>query len=111
MLFEDEAFLAIDKPAGVAVHGSSGVSFGVIEQLRGAAGRQVFWNWCIAWTGNQWHLLVAKKARALKTCKTSSANAKPARPTWRWWRCVGKPKLKVLDAAAEVPCCPTVSAA
>jgi 23S rRNA pseudouridine955/2504/2580 synthase len=28
--------LAIDKPAGVAVHGGSGVSFGVIEQLRQA---------------------------------------------------------------------------
>jgi len=36
VLMEDEAFLAIDKPAGVAVHGGSGVSFGVIEQLRQA---------------------------------------------------------------------------
>ena len=34
ILFEDEHFIAIDKPAGVAVHGGSGVSFGVIEQLR-----------------------------------------------------------------------------
>ena len=36
LLMEDEAMLAIDKPAGVAVHGGSGVSFGVIEQLRRA---------------------------------------------------------------------------
>ena len=36
VLLEDEAILAIDKPAGVAVHGGSGVSFGVIEQLRRA---------------------------------------------------------------------------
>jgi 23S rRNA pseudouridine955/2504/2580 synthase len=36
LLFEDEHLLAIDKPAGVAVHGGSGVSFGVIEQLRRA---------------------------------------------------------------------------
>lgn len=36
VLFEDEHFLAIDKPAGTAVHGGSGVSFGVIEQLRRA---------------------------------------------------------------------------
>lgn len=35
-LHEDDALLAIDKPAGVAVHGGSGVSFGVIEQLRTA---------------------------------------------------------------------------
>jgi 23S rRNA pseudouridine955/2504/2580 synthase len=36
VLFEDEHLLAVDKPAGVAVHGGSGVSFGVIEQLRQA---------------------------------------------------------------------------
>lgn len=36
VLFEDDHVLAIDKPAGVAVHGGSGVSFGVIEQLRQA---------------------------------------------------------------------------
>ena len=36
VLLEDDAVLAIDKPAGVAVHGGSGVSFGVIEQLRAA---------------------------------------------------------------------------
>ena len=36
ILFEDEHLLAIDKPAGVAVHGGSGVAFGVIEQLRRA---------------------------------------------------------------------------
>ncbi len=34
ILLEDEWMLAINKPSGVAVHGGSGVSFGVIEQLR-----------------------------------------------------------------------------
>ena len=34
VLFEDEHVLAIHKPAGVAVHGGSGVAFGVIEQMR-----------------------------------------------------------------------------
>jgi 23S rRNA pseudouridine955/2504/2580 synthase len=36
ILFEDEWLLAVDKPAATAVHGGSGVSFGVIEQLRRA---------------------------------------------------------------------------
>lgn len=36
ILFEDDHLIALDKPAGVAVHGGSGVSFGVIEQLRQA---------------------------------------------------------------------------
>lgn len=34
IVFEDEALLVLDKPSGLAVHGGSGVSFGVIEQLR-----------------------------------------------------------------------------
>ncbi len=36
VVYEDDFLLAIDKPAGVAVHGGSGVSSGVIEQLRQA---------------------------------------------------------------------------
>jgi 23S rRNA pseudouridine955/2504/2580 synthase len=36
VLFEDAHLLIIDKPCGVAVHGGSGVSYGVIEQLRAA---------------------------------------------------------------------------
>ena len=35
VIFEDEYLLAIDKPAGLAVHGGSGVAHGVIESLRG----------------------------------------------------------------------------
>ncbi|HEV3181797.1 MAG TPA: RluA family pseudouridine synthase [Steroidobacteraceae bacterium] len=36
IVHEDENLLVLDKPAGVAVHGGSGVSFGVIEALRSA---------------------------------------------------------------------------
>ena len=36
ILLEDNHLLVIDKPAGIAVHGGSGVSYGVIEQLRAA---------------------------------------------------------------------------
>ena len=34
ILFEDEGLLVVDKPAGLAVHGGSGVSLGLIEALR-----------------------------------------------------------------------------
>ncbi len=34
ILHEDERLLVVNKPAGVAVHGGSGVSFGIIEALR-----------------------------------------------------------------------------
>jgi 23S rRNA pseudouridine955/2504/2580 synthase len=36
VLFEDDAVIAIDKPAGLAVHGGSGIAMGLIEQLRAA---------------------------------------------------------------------------
>ncbi len=36
IVHEDPRLLVINKPAGVAVHGGSGVSFGVIEALRAA---------------------------------------------------------------------------
>lgn len=34
VVFEDEAMLVLNKPVGMAVHGGSGTSFGVIEGLR-----------------------------------------------------------------------------
>jgi 23S rRNA pseudouridine955/2504/2580 synthase len=34
ILFEDEHIVVIDKPAGIAVHGGSGIAHGVIESLR-----------------------------------------------------------------------------
>ena len=34
IIYEDQALLVINKPAGVACHGGSGITFGVIEQLR-----------------------------------------------------------------------------
>lgn len=36
IVHEDASLLVVDKPSGVAVHGGSGVSFGVIELLRAA---------------------------------------------------------------------------
>lgn len=34
ILFEDDAMIALNKPAGMAVHGGSGISRGVVEQMR-----------------------------------------------------------------------------
>jgi 23S rRNA pseudouridine955/2504/2580 synthase len=42
VLFEDEHLLVVDKAAGSAVHGGSGVAFGVIEQVRMARPNQPF---------------------------------------------------------------------
>jgi len=42
VVHEDPAILVVDKPSGVAVHGGSGVSYGVIESLRAARPQSKF---------------------------------------------------------------------
>jgi len=71
VLFEDAHFLAIDKPAGLAVHGGSGVSFGVIEQLRMARPEEDFLELVHRLDREtSGILLVAKKRSALKHLQT-----------------------------------------
>lgn len=36
ILYEDDRFLVVNKPSGIAVHGGSGISHGVVEALRAA---------------------------------------------------------------------------
>ena len=40
IIFEDSDFIVIDKPAGLAVHGGSGIKFGVIELIRAVKARE-----------------------------------------------------------------------
>jgi 23S rRNA pseudouridine955/2504/2580 synthase len=98
LIHEDEAFLVIDKPAGVAVHGGSGVSFGVIEQIRQARPQARFLELVHRLDREtSGLLLIAKKKSALKalqdqfrertTGKTYLALVKGAWPA----------RLKVLD--------------
>jgi 23S rRNA pseudouridine955/2504/2580 synthase len=42
VIYEDDALLALDKPPGLAVHGGSGVAFGLIEQLRASRPQERF---------------------------------------------------------------------
>ncbi len=42
VLFEDEHLLIVDKPAGLACHGGSGIAFGLIERLRASRPNQPF---------------------------------------------------------------------
>ncbi|MBO9677687.1 MAG: RluA family pseudouridine synthase [Acidovorax sp.] len=67
ILLEDEHLIALDKPSGVAVHGGSGVSFGVIEQLRQARPQAKFLELVHRLDREtSGILLVAKKRSALK---------------------------------------------
>jgi 23S rRNA pseudouridine955/2504/2580 synthase len=40
IIFQDKHLLVLDKPAGVAVHGGSGMSYGIIEALRASRPRE-----------------------------------------------------------------------
>lgn len=42
ILFEDDCLIALHKPSGLAVHGGSGLSFGLIEGLRSLRPQQKF---------------------------------------------------------------------
>ncbi len=42
IIYEDASLLAINKPSGVAVHGGSGVSYGIIEAMRALKPEQKF---------------------------------------------------------------------
>ncbi len=51
ILYEDDHILVLNKPSGTAVHGGSGLSFGVIEGLRALRRRRASLSWCIVSTG------------------------------------------------------------
>ena len=67
IVYEDPRLLVIDKPAGVAVHGGSGVSFGVIEALRAARPDETLELVHRIDRDTSGLLLVARKPAALRT--------------------------------------------
>jgi 23S rRNA pseudouridine955/2504/2580 synthase len=67
IVHEDERLLVIDKPAGVAVHGGSGVSFGVIEALRAGRPEEYFELAHRLDRDTSGILIVARKGAALRT--------------------------------------------
>ena len=102
ILFEDEYLLAIDKPSGTAVHGGSGVSFGVIEQLRRARPEQKFLELVHRLDREtSGILLLAKKRSALLSLQEQFR----ARETGKTYAAlvVGRwpAKLKVIDVALQ----------
>lgn len=51
ILYEDDHILVLNKPSGTAVHGGSGLSFGVIEVCGRCARKRGSLNWFIVSTG------------------------------------------------------------
>ena len=99
VLLEDAALLAIHKPAGVAVHGGSGVSFGVIEQLRaarpGAPLLELVHRLDRETSGI---LLIAKKRSALKALQEQFRERETGKTYLAAVKGCWPQRLKVLDA-------------
>lgn len=66
IIHEDDRLLVLDKPSGVAVHGGSGLSFGVIEALRASRPHQTLELAHRLDRDTSGVLLVAKRASALR---------------------------------------------
>ncbi len=67
IIFEDDAIIVLNKPSGLAVHGGSGLSFGVIEGLRALRSESRFLELVHRLDRDtSGLLLVAKKRSALK---------------------------------------------
>lgn len=66
VLFENEELLVISKPAGLAVHGGSGINLGLIEALRASRSDDSLELIHRLDRGTSGCLLIAKKRRALK---------------------------------------------
>ena len=67
VVYEDEALLIVDKPSGIAVHGGSGVSYGVIESLRAARPQLKFLELAHRLDRDTSGLLILTKKRAALT--------------------------------------------
>jgi 23S rRNA pseudouridine955/2504/2580 synthase len=98
ILFEDEHVLAVNKPAGVAVHGGSGVAFGVIEQLRMARPEHDFLELVHRLDREtSGVLLVAKKRMALKILQEQFRERETDKVYLALVKGLWPPRLKVLD--------------
>jgi len=100
ILFEDEYLIAIDKPSGTAVHGGSGVSFGVIEQLRRARPGQKYLELVHRLDRETSGILLLAKKRSALVALQEQFRARETGKTYaalvvgRW-----PAKLKVIDVA------------
>ncbi len=98
VLFEDEHLLVINKPAGVAVHGGSGVSLGVIEYLRMARPQAKYLELVHRLDREtSGILLVAKKRSALKNLQDQFRQRQTGKTYLTMVRGAWPARLKVLD--------------
>lgn len=85
ILYEDDHILVLNKPSGTAVHGGSGLSFGVIEGLRALRPEARFLELVHRLDRDtSGVLLVAKNARRYVLYMSNYVKKVCKKITWRW---------------------------
>ena len=102
IVYEDKALIVMNKPAGIAVHGGSGLSFGVIEalrQLRPDAKELELVHRLDRDTSGL--LMIARSAACCATCMLPCGAMAWTSATWRWCAVTGQPRKAGQCAAAQ----------
>ncbi len=96
ILYEDDHILVLNKPSGTAVHGGSGLSFGVvIEGLRALRPEARFTELVHRLDRDtSGVLLVAKNAPRCVRCMSNCAKRECRKIIWRWCAASGNRTLK-----------------
>lgn len=99
ILFEDKGFLAINKPAGMPVHGGTGVSFGVIDLLRLARPKEKYLELAHRLDRDtSGCLLLVKKPSLLKAVHTLFREGAVVKTYWALVKGSWSSSLKMMDA-------------
>lgn len=90
ILYEDDHLLVLNKPSGTAVHGGSGLSFGVIEGLRALRPEARFLELVHRLDRDtSGILLVAKNVLRCVRCTSSYVKKACRKIIWRWYAATG----------------------
>ncbi|SWI86970.1 ribosomal large subunit pseudouridine synthase C [Klebsiella pneumoniae] len=92
ILYEDDHILVLNKPSGTAVHGGSGLSFGVIEGLRALRPEARFLELVHRLDRDTSGVLLV--VPRCVPCTSSCATKECKKTTWRWCAGSGSPTLK-----------------
>ena len=103
VLYEDDALIALDKPSGLAVHGGSGIAFGVIERLRRARPEAKFLELVHRLDRDtSGVLLVAKKrAGAHRAARAAARRARSTSAISCWCAASGATRSAAVELALE----------
>ena len=85
IVYEDEGLIVLNKPSGMAVHGGSGESFGVIEAMREATGKKYLELVHRIDKDTSGLLMIAKKRSTLKLYKSICEKKPCKKPICVWW--------------------------